>query len=79
MTNNQLPSFEDALSELENIVARLEAGGLTLEESLRLFERGQDLAAVCERALSAVELRLEELRRTTGGSFEAVSFDNTQE
>ena len=39
-------SFEDALAELEQIVRRLEGGGLTLEESLQLWERGEHLAAI---------------------------------
>lgn len=55
-------SFEDALSELEETVARLESGELTLEESLALFERGQRLAALCGAGLDQAELRLEELR-----------------
>lgn len=55
-------SFEDALAELEATVAKLEAGGLTLEETLALFERGQRLAALCEKALSEAELRLETLQ-----------------
>jgi exodeoxyribonuclease VII small subunit len=55
-------SFEEALAELEATVAKLEAGGLTLEETLALFERGQRLAALCEKALSEAEVRLETLQ-----------------
>lgn len=55
-------TFEDLLMELEDTITRLEAGNLPLEESLALYERGQELAALCEKALSKVELRLEELR-----------------
>jgi len=64
------PSFEESLAELEDIVARLETGDLTLEESLALFERGQRLAALCGAALDQAELRLEEL---SAGSFPAPS------
>ncbi len=67
------PSFEDALSELEEIVARLESGELTLEESLSLFERGQRLAALCHATLDKAELRLEELGDQMAGDGEEVS------
>ncbi|RLC89460.1 MAG: exodeoxyribonuclease VII small subunit, partial [Chloroflexi bacterium] len=40
-------TFEQAFAELEETVHKLEAGGLTLEESLALFERGQALATHC--------------------------------
>ncbi len=53
--------FEEALTELEGIVARLEAGDLTLEESLALFERGQLLAEFCNKQLEAATLRVEQL------------------
>lgn len=55
------PSFEDALAELEEIVSRLENGDLTLEESLATFERGQQLAALCNSVLDQAELRLEQI------------------
>lgn len=53
--------FEEALAELEQIVERLEAGELTLEESLALFERGQELARLCNQRLEAATLRVEQL------------------
>ena len=52
-------NFEEALTKLEEIVARLEAGELTLEESLTLFERGQVLAGRCAELLEAAELKVE--------------------
>lgn len=54
-------NFEEALAELEGIVARLEAGDLTLEESLALFERGQQLAELCSKQLEDATLRVEQL------------------
>jgi len=54
-------SFEEALQELEGIVARLEAGELTLDESLALFERGQKLAERCNKQLNQATLRIEQL------------------
>ena len=67
MTTNPLPSeltFEQAYHELESIVARLEAGNLSLDESLTLFERGQRLSAWCEDQLNNAELRLSQLSDT---------------
>lgn len=54
-------SFEAALVELENIVTQLEAGDLTLEASLALFERGQQLAAFCNQQLDEATLKVEML------------------
>ena len=54
-------AFEDALRELEEIVAQLEAGDLTLEASLALFERGQMLARRCNQQLDSARLRVEQL------------------
>lgn len=55
------PTFEQAFEELGEVVARLEAGDLPLEEALALFERGQDLAARCAEMLDKAELRLKTL------------------
>ena len=45
------PAFEEALEELESIVERMEDGEPSLEESLKLFERGMDLTRRCHMAL----------------------------
>lgn len=52
------PPYEQARDELTELVRRLEAGGLTLEESLRLWERGEQLAAICEEWLEGARARL---------------------
>ncbi len=54
-------TFEEALAELEQIVSRLEADQLALEDSLTLFERGQALAAACSRKLEEAELKIEQI------------------
>jgi exodeoxyribonuclease VII small subunit len=54
-------SFEAALEALETAVARLEAGDLTLEEALALYERGQQLADHCNRQLETATLRVEQV------------------
>ena len=54
-------TFEQAFVELEEAVRKLEAGGLTLEESLDLFEWGQALAAHCNVQLDRTELKVRQL------------------
>lgn len=51
-------SYEQARDELASVVKRLEAGGLTLEQSLELWERGERLAAVCGSLLDGARARL---------------------
>ncbi|MBL8096747.1 MAG: exodeoxyribonuclease VII small subunit [Anaerolineales bacterium] len=58
-------TYEQALTELEELVERLEAGA-ALDEALKLYERGQALAAHCGALLEHAELRLREL--TPGAS-----------
>ncbi|MCW2793349.1 MAG: Exodeoxyribonuclease small subunit [Nocardioides sp.] len=51
-------SYEDAREELIDVVRRLEAGGTTLEESLALWERGEQLAKTCQAWLDGARQRL---------------------
>ncbi|HEX4724796.1 MAG TPA: exodeoxyribonuclease VII small subunit [Pseudonocardiaceae bacterium] len=51
--------YETARNELVDVVRKLEAGGLSLEDSLSLWERGEALAAVCERHLAGARERVE--------------------
>jgi len=53
-------SYEQARDELIATVQKLEAGGTTLEESLTLWERGEELAALCQRFLDGARARLTE-------------------
>ncbi len=53
------PTYEQARDELVQIVAKLEAGGTTLEESLALWQRGEELARLCERFLDGARRRLD--------------------
>lgn len=68
--------FESALGKLEDIVTRLEAEALPLEESLKLFERGVELSRQCNATLDVAEHRIEILSRERTVSFDA-SLDNT--
>jgi exodeoxyribonuclease VII small subunit len=53
-------SYEQAREELVDVVRKLEAGGTTLEESLALWERGEELAAICQQWLDGARQRLAE-------------------
>jgi exodeoxyribonuclease VII small subunit len=55
-------SYEEARAELARVVERLEAGGGTLEEALALWERGEQLAQVCQRWLDGARARLDAAR-----------------
>ncbi|MBB4085499.1 exodeoxyribonuclease VII small subunit [Sphingomonas carotinifaciens] len=60
-------SFEDALKELERIVGRLESGEASLDESIRLYERGDRLRARCAERLDAAQARIEAIRLDAEG------------
>jgi exodeoxyribonuclease VII small subunit len=51
--------YEQAREELAEVVRRLEAGGLSLEESLALWERGEKLADICQQWLDGARKRLD--------------------
>ncbi len=51
--------YEQARDELAEVVAKLEAGGLSLEDSLALWERGEALAKICDRHLAGAKERIE--------------------
>ena len=51
--------YEQARDELIAVVQKLETGGTTLEQSLSLWERGEELAAMCQRRLDGVRARLD--------------------
>ena len=53
-----IPDFETAMTELEELVTRIEAGNLSLEESLEEFEKGIALSRICQKALANAEQRV---------------------
>ena len=57
MADEKIP-YEEAREELVEVVRRLEAGGTTLEESLALWERGEELATLCQHWLDRARERL---------------------
>ncbi len=61
MTDLSALSFEQALAELEKIVAQLERGDVALEDSIRAYERGAALKAHCEAKLKDAQLKVEQI------------------
>jgi exodeoxyribonuclease VII small subunit len=57
----QKMTFEKAIAKLEEIVAQMETGELTLEESLKLFEEGSALSSLCYHKLSEAEQKVREI------------------
>ena len=57
--DNKTPEFEEALTELESLVERLERGDLPLDEALKTFERGVELTRHCQSSLKAAQQKVE--------------------
>ena len=68
MAEQQELSYEAARDELAEVVRRLEAGGTTLEESLTLWERGEQLATTCQQWLDGARARLDAVRASADQS-----------
>jgi len=66
MTEIATMSFEDAMKELESVVSRLESGNASLEDSIKLYERGAALRAHCEARLREAEERVEKITLAQG-------------
>lgn len=69
-----MPSFEESLTKLESVVARLEGGELTLEQSVELYEQGVQLSELCKAELDRAEGRVQLLMKTKGGRMEPSDF-----
>lgn len=61
-------SFEQALSELETIVDRLETGDVALEESIEIYQRGAQLRAYCDEKLKSAQARIEKITGDGSGT-----------
>ena len=72
-TTKKIP-FEKAMSELEDIVSKLEGGEISLEESLHHFERGIELTRNCQTALEEAEQKVQILTQSKGQNV-LVDFD----
>ena len=67
------PNFETAMVELEELVTKIEAGNLSLEDSLKEFEKGIKLSRTCQAALKDAEQRVKILSDDEEQDFTAVS------
>jgi exodeoxyribonuclease VII small subunit len=65
-------AFDDALAELQRVVAELEAGGQPLERSIALYERGVALHERCAGLLADAELKVQQLVSRAGGALSAI-------
>lgn len=72
-------TFDQALAELQQVVAALEAGGTPLEASIALYERGVALHERCASLLADAELRVSRLVERAGGAIEALDLRPTDE
>lgn len=61
MDEKERPSFEDALEQLKSIVEQLESQEITLEDSVKLYERGVELSKLCNNVLNDAELRIQQV------------------
>ncbi|PHS39443.1 MAG: exodeoxyribonuclease VII small subunit [Robiginitomaculum sp.] len=68
-------SFEDALSELESIVSKLERGDAPLEESIDIYERGARLKKHCAGKLKAAQLKVDKIVLGDGGELRTEPLD----
>ena len=72
-------SFEGAFASLEEIVRKLEAGGLSLDEATQLFESGMKLATKCNEILSSAELKITRLQSNFAEQMNLVPGDEDSE
>jgi exodeoxyribonuclease VII small subunit len=70
--------FEEALQRLEKAVDQLEAGELTLEQSLKVFSDGVKQAEYCRKSLNQVELQVAQLLKQADGTLKEEAFDEQQ-
>ena len=71
MTNKKKPKdFESALERLEAITEQLEAGESSLEESIRLYTEGLEIARLCDRKLGEAEKRIKMIQESDGAAVE---------
>ena len=69
-----LQNFEQSLKQLENIVAQMERGDISLEESIKLFEEGTRLAEQCKQQLAEAEGKVEILIKQRNGAMKREPF-----
>ncbi len=71
-------NFEKHLKELEALVSQLEAGDMSLEDSLKAYERGVELTRLCQGALEEAQLRIQKVVESNG-EITSTPLDNASE
>ena len=71
-------TFEESMTELEDIVTKLEAGDITLDASLELFEKGIKLAKTCQKKLDDAEKKVKILTTNEDGEMVAEDFGGVE-
>ena len=71
-------SFEDALKELTDIVGKMESGNVPLEDSVRLYERGDALRKHCEKKLADAQAKIEKISVNKDGSLSTAPLDEQE-
>ena len=66
MASEKPKSFEEALSQLEDIVARLEKGEVSLDDAVKAYEKGSELKNECQKRLDEARLKVEQVRAKRG-------------
>ena len=80
MKKRPAPNFETDLAELEQLVARMERGDLSLEDAIGTFERGVALAKACQQALRDAEQKVQRLSQGPAGeTLEPLASDETDD
>lgn len=74
-----MAAFEERLTQLEQVVEKLERGELSLEESVRLFEQGVKLSDACKAELEKAEGRVQVLVEGRNGTMQAAEMDLDEE
>lgn len=72
----EFKDFEGALKRLEEIVSKLEAGELSLEDSVKLFEEGMEISRFCGKKLDDAERRVEILLKRADGELSEEAFES---
>ncbi|MGJ6980866.1 exodeoxyribonuclease VII small subunit [Aestuariimicrobium soli] len=65
------PTYEEARTQLAEVVRQLESGGVSLNDSMKLWERGEELAGICQRMLDGAKAKVEAARAAAAGSSDA--------
>ena len=75
----QEKSFEQNLKALEKIVDKLEEGDVSLDEAIRLFQKGRTLSKACEKRLKEVELKIRQLVEDADGEPALSDLENAED